>query len=181
MLSDKDQGVRAIAASGTGALAVPVETAAQSRPSGLRSPIAMPATLDGHWLTLDGLSVAIEYASKQRSELCMGHMSDFELANRQFMASRQDFDLIAFQQAAKERIRWLSAHLAAANAAEAEQRRQRDLFFDALKGLNSWLGGLAETDLEEIVADGGITAGMVVVQEAAEQQRRVRAIIAEGC
>lgn len=41
-------------------------------------------------------------------------MTDFALANAVFMADRNDFDLMAYQTAAKERIRWLSVHLAMA-------------------------------------------------------------------
>ncbi len=37
---------------------------------------------------------------------------DFQLANAQYLVGRYDLDLIAFQTAAKERIRWLSAQLA---------------------------------------------------------------------
>jgi hypothetical protein len=43
-------------------------------------------------------------------------MSDFELANRQFLAGRFDTDLVAWQTAAKDRIRWLSVKLAQAEA-----------------------------------------------------------------
>lgn len=56
-----------------------------------------------------------------------------------------------------------------------------DQMFELLKRVNSWLDGVAECDMDEIVADGGITAGMVVAQEAREQQRRVRAAIADVC
>lgn len=47
----------------------------------------------------------------------MDHVSDFDLANRVFMADRNDLDLIVWQTAAKERIRWLSIELAKAKAA----------------------------------------------------------------
>jgi hypothetical protein len=43
-------------------------------------------------------------------------MTDFALANRVFMADRNDLDLIVWQTAAKERIRWLSIELAKAQA-----------------------------------------------------------------
>ncbi len=48
---------------------------------------------------------------------------------------------------------------------------------EQVKLLNGWLGDVGETDMCEIVADGGITAGMVVGQEAREQQRRLRAAL----
>jgi len=68
---------------------------------------------EGHWDTEEGAEVARDYATKKRSDLAMGDMSDFALANAQYMVSRDDLRLIAFQTAAKERIRWLSARLAA--------------------------------------------------------------------
>lgn len=44
---------------------------------------------------------------------------------------------------------------------------------EALKGVRAWVASLTVTDMNEIVADGGITAGMVVGQEAVEQLRRI--------
>lgn len=76
----------------------------------------LPETLAGHWVTEAGRDMAVTYATISRASLCHGSMSDFELANRIFMASRTDLDLIAWQTAAKERIRWLSAQLAIAKA-----------------------------------------------------------------
>ena len=46
-------------------------------------------------------------------------MTDFQLANAIFLAGRDDLDLVSLQTAAKERIRWLSLRLAAAEAAIA--------------------------------------------------------------
>lgn len=57
-----------------------------------------------------------QYAGKPRS---MPHLTDFELANRLYMADRGDLDLIVWQTAAKERIRWLSIRLAEALEANA--------------------------------------------------------------
>lgn len=76
----------------------------------------LPETLEGHWATSAGREMAMSYVSKDRdrSRLCMGHLTDFELANAIFMVSGHEFELIALQTAAKERIRWLSAQLALA-------------------------------------------------------------------
>lgn len=60
-----------------------------------------------------------EYANLPRERLCRGDMSDLTLANRQYMASRTDLDLVVWQTAAKERIRWLSVQLAIAEARSA--------------------------------------------------------------
>ena len=54
-----------------------------------------------------------QYRGQPRS---FGHMTDFELANAVFMADRYSFELISYQTAAKERIRWLSLRLAEATA-----------------------------------------------------------------
>lgn len=52
----------------------------------------------------------------ERAKLGMGHLTDDELANAVFMADRSSLDLIAYQTAAKDRIRWLSRALEAAIA-----------------------------------------------------------------
>lgn len=59
-------------------------------------------------------------------------------------------------------------------AVPVSEREALDDLVEVAKHLNSWLGSIAETDMSEIVADGGITASMVVAQEASEQQRRLR-------
>lgn len=80
----------------------------------------LPNALTGHWETPDP-EMLEDYAKRDRSDLAHGDMTDFALANRQFMAGRTDLDLIAWQTAAKERIRWLSVQLAlrASHASEA--------------------------------------------------------------
>ena len=55
----------------------------------------------------------------ERAKLAKGHLTDDELANGIFMASRNDLDLISWQQAAKDRIRWLSRALDQAEADKA--------------------------------------------------------------
>lgn len=76
----------------------------------------VPDSLPGHWDTEGGREIAAEYATKTRADLCHGDLSDFLVANRVFMASRNDLDLINWQTAAKERIRWLSTQLALSSA-----------------------------------------------------------------
>jgi hypothetical protein len=76
-------------------------------------PVELPLEVPGHWSTLEGCRMANEYVGKERTDLTMGDMSDFALANGVYLAGRSDLDLIHYQQAAKERIRWLSARLAA--------------------------------------------------------------------
>lgn len=77
----------------------------------------LPDALPGHWDTAAGRDMAESNMRViSRGLLCKGEVSDFALANAVFLASREDSDLIVWQTAAKERIRWLSAQLAAANA-----------------------------------------------------------------
>lgn len=77
----------------------------------------LPELAPGHWDTpASENKIVAEYADMTREQLCNGAMSDLALANRQFMASRTDLDLVGWQTAAKERIRWLSVQLAIANA-----------------------------------------------------------------
>lgn len=75
--------------------------------------VDLPETLPGHWETPAGQEMASSYLAKDRKELAHGDMTDLELANAIFMADRFDLSLIGYQEAAKQRIRWLSAQLAA--------------------------------------------------------------------
>lgn len=52
-----------------------------------------------------------------------------------------------------------------------------DALVEEAKLLNGWLGGVSECDMDETVADGGITAGMVVRQEAGWRQKKLRAAL----
>ena len=103
--------------------------------------------------------MAARCLSEDRGQLTKGHLSDFALANAQFLANRDDLDLIVYQTAAKERIRWLSARLAQAecgvasgpqisdawiaerwpNQDPAEVRRRFDVLMDKL-GETPWRG-----------------------------------------
>ncbi|CAN5572083.1 hypothetical protein BH10PSE14_BH10PSE14_06180 [soil metagenome] len=79
----------------------------------------LPASLPGHWNTPGGADMAERSLRIGRADLCKGDVCDLELANAVFLAGRNDLDLIVWQTAAKERIRWLSAHLAAAAMPDA--------------------------------------------------------------
>lgn len=95
-----------------------VLAATRSTPSPATRPVGdgweLPETLDGHWDTPGGRDMAQTYAGYSRANLLMGNLSDLALANAVFMAGRDDLDLIHYQTAAKERIRWLSVQLALA-------------------------------------------------------------------
>ena len=80
----------------------------------MSDPKGLPAVKSGHWSTPDGHEMALHYGCKSRRDLCMGDLSDFELANAQFLVDRRALELIHFQTAAKDRIRWLSVQLALA-------------------------------------------------------------------
>lgn len=84
------------------------------------NPTTLPDKLPGHWSTDNGAMMARFYATRPREELAMADMSDMELANHIYMMNKFDFSMIAAQTAAKERIRWLSARLALAEAALGE-------------------------------------------------------------
>jgi hypothetical protein len=72
----------------------------------------LAAAAPGQWETPEGRAIAVEYLAREREDLCHGEMADLVLANAVFLANRTDLDLIHYQTAAKERIRWLSARLA---------------------------------------------------------------------
>jgi hypothetical protein len=81
----------------------------------------LPDSLTGHWDTTGDREMAERYLKEGRHQLAKGDLSDMALANAQYL---EDINVgtvtfqsaIAMQTAAKERIRWLSAHLALANA-----------------------------------------------------------------
>jgi hypothetical protein len=83
----------------------------------LPAPVA-PGAVSEHWTDPDP-DMLKDYAARTRGSLMHGEMTDFALANRQFMAGRGDLDLVSWQTAAKERIRWLSVQLAALLADKA--------------------------------------------------------------
>ena len=59
----------------------------------------------------------------ERADLAKGKLTDDELANRVFAANRGDLDLIVWQDAAKDRIRWLSRSLYKALGLQTFQSR----------------------------------------------------------
>jgi hypothetical protein len=77
----------------------------------------LPPVLPGHWSTREGQQMATGYLTIERRNLVMGDVPDLLLANHLFMADRNSADLGALHHAAKGRIRWLSAQLAAARQA----------------------------------------------------------------
>jgi hypothetical protein len=93
----------------------------------MTSETPLPDQLEGHWDTAEGRQIAEGYRAKSRGELCHGEMSDLMLANAIYMASRNDLELIAFQEAAKQRIRWLSVQLALATRPPAPDKQLTDV------------------------------------------------------
>lgn len=55
---------------------------------------------------------------------------------------------------------------------------ERDRLADAVRHFACWCESVGGLDMSEIVAHGGVTAGMVVSQEAIEQGRRARTALA---
>lgn len=72
------------------------------------------------------------YGPQVRGDLCGGHMTDFALANAQYMVDRRSLDLGALQTAAKDRIRWLSVQLAQAEAKLVESEAREGALRGAL-------------------------------------------------
>jgi len=120
-------------------------------PAALRQPPADETKR--HWASEEGAKMAREYLALSRDNLAMPHLSDFELANAVFLASRHDFDLISFQTAAKERIRWLSAQLAALHQppAPAGYTREEVVKF-ALQVLAQFKPGVTTADVDAFLA-----------------------------
>lgn len=103
---------------------------------------AIVEPLSGHWDSPDAEMIAA-YAGKTRGDLMHGNMTDFLLANRQYLAGRTDLDLVAWQTAAKERIRWLSVQLALQSSAILAMAEENG----RMRKLTSALERVACTDL----------------------------------
>lgn len=99
----------------------------------------LPKIVPGHWDTEEGREIALAYSDTDRSTLAKGELSDLVIANRVFLADRTDLDLIAWQTAAKQRIRWLSVQLALARHREdAVSRGLADKVGEAMEDGGFW-------------------------------------------
>ncbi len=121
-----------------------------------------------------------------RSSLPMGNLTDDEMANAVFMANRNDLRLVVFQDAAKERIRWLSRQLSKCQAAPAPAvgvdaevlalRAERDSFRAVVEGAcYGDIDGIAKNTVEQSRALGEAVMHLTMRQgkraEAAEAAR----------
>ena len=68
----------------------------------------------------------------------------------------------------------LADAIAALRATIGRLTRERDEARAVIERAHRWLGGISVLDMDELVADGGITAGMVVQQEGRAQASRLR-------
>lgn len=103
----------------------------------------LPAAMPGHWDTPEGHEIAVDYLAKERGSLAMGDLSDFHLANKQYLEEIAIGPVIihssiGVQTAAKERIRWLSAKLAAATAENPMKTIIREIFTGWILYAKSW-------------------------------------------
>jgi hypothetical protein len=96
MFSDSDGAIRNALADAEAALAM------------------MPPTPAAKWLERGEPDPHGDRYNCERAALAKGELTDDELANGIFMADRYSLDLIVWQTAAKDRIRWLSRALTAA-------------------------------------------------------------------
>lgn len=110
--------------------------------------VTLPTSMPGHWDTAEGREMAERYLEQDRNQLGKAELSDLALANAQYL---EDISVgtvtfqsaIAMQTAAKERIRWLSAHLAAA-------KLQNEVARDALIQADLKIRGFAGTDQSDV-------------------------------
>ena len=134
----------------------------------------------------------------ERASLAKGHLTDDEIANGVFMADpRFDLNLISWQQAAKDRIRWLSRALDAAEASIAQGRADERETGEAYMRLRNIIGreafrtphgvshfDVTEAALKEALAARNVTATItfdktdiaeMLTATEAEQARAVEA------
>jgi len=100
----------------------------------------------GHWSTAAGLAMAQDYAKLTRADLGSADLTDFALANEQYMAGRMDLNLVPLQTAAKERIRWLSVQLALAESALSASNARVKALEEALERIATYGGDYTTGD-----------------------------------
>lgn len=76
----------------------------------------LPDALPGHYSTRDGRDMLARYMVATRDDLMGGSLTDTEIAFRCGMATGDDIESTGVLLMAKERVRWLSAQLAKAQA-----------------------------------------------------------------
>lgn len=74
--------------------------------------IELPEKLPHHWETDSGFKLAVQYSKQDRISLYKGYMSDTDLVLNLEKSIKSDTEFMMYQIAIKERIRWLSVHLA---------------------------------------------------------------------
>lgn len=95
-----------------------------------------------------------QYDGQPRS---MPGLTDFALANAIFMVDRNSLDLMVWQTAAKERIRWLSIELAKAQATAEPTAWERETS-------NGWVT-VAPEDLDHYRGKGQRIRALAVIEE----------------
>lgn len=96
----------------------------------------LPDKVPGHWETENGAAVARMEVKRKREQLAYGNRSDYDLANAIFMVDRGSLDMLPMQQAAKERIRWLSVQLAVAQAQIADLESYKIVYSKAVDAMS---------------------------------------------
>lgn len=85
-------------------------------------------------------------------------LTDFALANAVFMADRSSFDLIVYQTAAKERIRWLSIELAKSQAALSSANARAKVAEEGLRAIAELCPATCETTTAHDMAQIAVEA-----------------------
>lgn len=127
----------------------------------------LPDTLAGHWVSVEGAEMARDYAGKTRDQLMGGQFSDMEVAYRTALTHRSDNDFEARLGTAKDRIRWLSAQLALANARVSAPTRLQ--VSEALVTLAQAAGAMAA------FAKNGDVLGADLAESCAKMERELDA------
>lgn len=130
---------------------------------------AQPSTVAARWRANGQPDPHGSRYECERAALPKGDMSDDELANRMFIADRNDLDLIVWQTAAKERIRWLSRALIAALEPHPDPRDE------VIKGLVSAADGLISYLIDKTESEIGRECRD---RDLPVELRRVRAALA---
>jgi len=110
------------------------------------TPTPEPATVAAIWRANGGPDPHGNRYDCERAALSKGNLTDDELANAIFMADRNSLDLIVWQTAAKDRIRWLSRALE--RAVTPPQEPATNGVFVPMETLERWFHGADEFSRE---------------------------------
>lgn len=132
-------------------------------------PVKLPDRLSGHWGTPAGKDMALRSLDDPNMARNRERVSDFQLANEVYLSPN-----IGNLTAAKERIRWLSTHLAVAMIRCRKSGGELDVLSDMCAAMEYW-AGCDEGVLPDVASSQIMSAGGAWPATAYDKARAVLA------